>query len=248
MEWQRLEVWRLLRAGEVRVVRVSLRESEPVLGLLSTAELERLRGIRHEEAARQFGVMRGMLRRCLGAELGVPPIHVPLLSTPRGTRPRLDAACDLSFSVSHSGEWGLLAFARGRAVGVDVETMRPDRDVMPVARRFFGAEEAAHLAALSPAAQAQAFYSYWVCKEAVLKGEGLGVAGGLDRVRIAPDGPGWREAVVAGSEGTAWRVCGIPLQAGMLGAVAVGGGEAVELELYEADGGDVLLDSSGQGV
>jgi len=28
----------------------------------------------------------------------------------------------------------------------------------------------------------------------------------------------------------------------------VGGGEPVELELYDADGGDVLLDSSGQGV
>ena len=47
--------------------------------------------------------------------------------------------CSLRFNLSHSGEMVLYAVARGRELGVDLETIRPDFAVDGIARRFFAA-------------------------------------------------------------------------------------------------------------
>src|ERR1700692_4840952 len=44
---------------------------------------------------------------------------------------------DIEFNISHSGDVALLAFARHRELGVDVEKVREDFEHETIARRFF---------------------------------------------------------------------------------------------------------------
>jgi 4'-phosphopantetheinyl transferase len=106
-----------------------------------------------------------------------------------GTAPRLDAgpsgkprlATDpgrLSFNLSHSGGLALIAIAPGGIeVGVDVEHLRPRRDLTRLAERWLPADDAAAVAAAPPAGREAAFYAAWTCHEARVKCTGFGLAG-----------------------------------------------------------------------
>jgi phosphopantetheinyl transferase len=76
----------------------------------------------------------------------------------------------LRFNLSHSGDVALYAFAEDRAVGIDVEVARERRaDLVALARRAFGAEEAERLRALDPEARRREFFQAWARYEAELK-------------------------------------------------------------------------------
>jgi phosphopantetheinyl transferase len=104
------------------------------------------------------------------------------------------AAFDVN--VSHSGDLGLVAAARGCAVGVDVEHHRR-RDLERLAPRVFtDVEHADWRASPDPLA---AFYDRWVRKEALLKAIGTGLRD-LRAVAATPAPPGWTiEAIEIGT-------------------------------------------------
>ena len=119
----------------------------------------------------------------------------------------------------------LIAVALGQDVGVDLEQMRDKVAVVKLAERFYAPSEYQEILGRSGFDQVQQFYRYWVAKEAVLKGQGVGIlslheCGILTPVDAATchvflsDGaalqPGWT---------IRWLACG----AGWQGAVALGG-------------------------
>lgn len=89
-------------------------------------------------------------------------------------------------SVSHSGEWVVLALTRGTPVGVDVERVSPARDLEGLAGYTLGDPEQRVWERLSPADRVGAFFRYWARKEALLKATGLGLSGGMRRVLVSP--------------------------------------------------------------
>jgi 4'-phosphopantetheinyl transferase len=78
----------------------------------------------------------------------------------------------------------LLAVGDGMDLGVDLERRRFDIDPLSIAQYcFFGSE----LNAIEQAPQQDqrdTFLRYWVAKEAVLKGEGIGLGFPLDQFQI----------------------------------------------------------------
>ncbi|MGH7928214.1 MAG: 4'-phosphopantetheinyl transferase family protein, partial [Candidatus Binatia bacterium] len=100
----------------------------------------------------------------------------PLLSQP--------AANGLQFNLSHSHEIALIAVARGKAVGVDVEFVKRDFSFDEVAARFFTASEVAALFELPQSLRREAFFKCWTSKEAFLKAKATGLSGKLDEVRL----------------------------------------------------------------
>jgi 4'-phosphopantetheinyl transferase len=122
-------------------------------------------------------------------------------------KPRLAGRSDLDFSISHSGELALIAVARGRRVGADVERVRPRTDVLAIARGSLSARERRAIEALATdEARREAFFRCWTRKEAYLKALGVGLAGGLDtdpeqargwQIRSLPAPPGYMAAVAA---------------------------------------------------
>jgi 4'-phosphopantetheinyl transferase len=120
-------------------------------------------------------------------------------------KPRLAGRSELDFSLSHSGELALIAVARGRLVGADVERVRPRTDVLAIARGSLSARERQTVESMeTDAARRAAFFRCWTRKEAYLKGLGTGLAGGLD---TDPDeDPGWEVHSLAAPPGYAAAV------------------------------------------
>lgn len=130
----------------------------------------------------------------------------------------------LEFNLSHAGANILLAFARGQALGVDLEHSGRRVSWDGIAQRFFSAGEAAALRALSPAQQVPAFLRLWTHKEAVLKALGQGLAFGLHRVQFALDSEGCVSGLIhiAPEAGAVahWCVHALAPAPGLIGALA----------------------------
>lgn len=89
-------------------------------------------------------------------------------------------------SVSHSGEWVVLALTEGVPVGVDVERISPTRDLEGLAGYSLAEAEQDVWRQLDGQRRTDAFFGYWARKEALLKATGLGLSGGLRRVTVSP--------------------------------------------------------------
>jgi 4'-phosphopantetheinyl transferase len=176
--------------------------------LLAPGERERAARFRQPEHGRRFAAGRGMLRTLLGRHLDAPPAQIAFETNPYG-KPRLAGALQgagLEFNLSHSRDVALFAFARGRAVGVDVEVLRPDFGGLAIARRFFAPGEVRRLEALPEAARVRAFFECWTRKEACVKARGDGLFHALESFE-AGFGPGCPAAILhPPDEARRWRV------------------------------------------
>lgn len=148
---------------------------------------ERLRAMRFQRSADRasFVAGRAALRRELGGELGISPTAVVIGQTAWG-RPRLPAglADDLDFNVTHSGGHVAIAVARGRRVGVDIESVTMERDLELLIREVMGSREQARLARLDGLERTHTFYECWTRKEALVKAFGIGISYPLRAIDI----------------------------------------------------------------
>jgi 4'-phosphopantetheinyl transferase len=189
---------------------VDERTAMALRGHLASDESERLERLRDPDVGRRWLVSRGALREILGAELGVSPASVRLRLGDHG-RPRLDSdgvPGDLDFNLSHSGELALIAVAHGGLrVGVDVERLRPGRNPLRVADRYFSPDEVAALGAAGAAERPHEFLRYWTAKEALAKGLGLGLRAPPGELELTRDADrsltpmradGWNLTEIAG--------------------------------------------------
>ena len=171
LEESQVHVWRLPRRALARTL-----DKDGIL--VSAAEQAQSERIRRVGARAESLAGWAFLREVVSLYLAVPPQELVFDFDPRG-KPALvkeQNPGDLRFSLSHSGGTLLVAVARGREVGVDVETIRPDRPHLDLARRFFSSEEAKVLAALPARVRPFAFTSAWTRKEAYLKATGEGIS------------------------------------------------------------------------
>jgi phosphopantetheinyl transferase len=120
---------------------------------------------------------RRALRAILGAYLGEDPDAVALTVGERG-KPALASGGPLSFNLSHSGGLALVAVgAGGVEIGVDVERLRPRRDLVRLAARWLPEDDATAVAAASEADRERVFYAAWTRHEARTKCTGSGLSG-----------------------------------------------------------------------
>jgi 4'-phosphopantetheinyl transferase len=161
--------------------------------LLAGAERRRACRFAFARQRGRFIVARARLRRLLGARLGVRPEVVELVYGAHGKpalAPRF-AGADLHFNVAHCDDVVVYAFATGREIGVDIESVRPVPGGDAVAARFFSRREREAYRALQPGDRPLGFFNCWTRKEAFLKALGDGLSHPLDRfdVSLAPGEP-----------------------------------------------------------
>lgn len=154
--------------------------------LLSADERERVRRFRRVADVKRSIIGRGYLRILLGWAIGLRAEELQFEYGEFG-KPSLAArhGSELQFSVSHSGNLVLIALARGRSVGVDVEMVRTDMDVTELATRFFSIAESEKLLALTGLALYEAFFACWTRKEAYVKAMGRGILLPLNTFEVA---------------------------------------------------------------
>lgn len=137
---------------------------------LSHDEMARYRGFQRAERARQFLVGRYLLRQHLALHLGISAAEVPLIEQANNA-PYLHllGTETLGFSISHSREWIACGIRTDAKIGLDIEVIDRQRDVLALAAHSFDAQQNAALHALSTAEQSEYFYRCWVAQEAHLK-------------------------------------------------------------------------------
>jgi 4'-phosphopantetheinyl transferase len=227
-----LETQIVLPENEVHLWRIdlaSVASSEERWKEFLTEE-ERSRAARfHFSRDRQhFTATRALLRIVLAGYANSNPAKLQLEYASNGKPSfRRSATQDsVEFNVSHSGEIAMLAFTRGRALGVDVEYLRDNFDHEAIARRFFSEHEQHQLATLPQAERYQAFFRCWTRKEAYIKAEGVGLSLPLHQFDVSLR-PGETNALLAtrpdGSEATKWSLQEIPAAEGYVAALCVRG-------------------------
>lgn len=180
-----------LPTDEVHVWRVPLEPGAAALArlepLLAPDERARADRFRFPEHRRAFVAGRGAQREILARYTGRAPAAISYVVSLYGKLSLLDAggAEGIRFNVSNAGELALVALARGRELGVDLEALRPMPDGIDIARRFFSAPENAVFAALAEDEREAAFFRCWTRKEAVVKAVGEGLSMPLDRFDVA---------------------------------------------------------------
>jgi 4'-phosphopantetheinyl transferase len=177
-----------LRGDTVHVWRADLSRLSDRSEMLCSQEHERANRLLDRQAAILWKRGRGLLRELLGSYLGLAPETLRFVVGPYG-KPKLELdehQLDLpipAFNLSHSGTLAVYAFTCGGEVGVDVQLPRPQLDELAIAARVFGADCAAQLTELEPAARARAFLRAWVRHEASLKWQGIGIGTAATRER-----------------------------------------------------------------
>jgi 4'-phosphopantetheinyl transferase len=195
---------------------------------LHPGERERAARLRFVAHRRRFIVARAFLRTLLGAHLGTAPTEVALRSGPRG-KLFLAAPQDrsgLCFNLSHSADLALVAIARGRRLGVDVELLRAMPNALRLGQRFFASEERLALAALTAADRDRGFFAAWTRKEAYLKalGDGLAVPLSSFAVNLVANEPAqFIAGPPARRTGESWSLLAVHPAPGYSGALAVAG-------------------------
>ena len=216
-------------------------EIGPLSGILSLDERARAARFLFERDRHRFAICRTALRMVLGQCLAEAPERLVFRYGDHG-KPELDAAWSergIDFNVAHSGEWGLIAVAQGRRIGIDIEQVRAGVAGPQIARRYFSPAEVAELESLPEEWQEEAFFRCWTRKEAYLKAVGCGIAGGLHsfQVSLSPREPPALVADINDAAASArWQMADVLLPAGYLGALvvetaAVGGGNPPSREL-----------------
>ncbi len=152
---------------------------------LCPGEQVRAQGIRSAARRAEFIATRTALRRILAYHLDVAPPAIEFDATSRG-KPflRLPAGTGIEFNVSHGAGLACIALGRERAIGVDVEKVRPRTALSRLAARFFTMNEQRRLAGVSEAERLRRFYEIWCRKEAVLKALGAGITSPLDKLDV----------------------------------------------------------------
>lgn len=209
--------------------RVSLDESQPPKfeSLLDDDERNRAARFRFQEHRNRFIVARGALRTILGGYLQAEPAALQF-SYGRYGKPALAegfAANAVSFNLSHSGEFMLMAVTRGREVGVDTELINQEFVTSEVAEKFFSRREILSLRSRPEHLQTEAFFNCWTRKEAYIKARGEGLTLPLDQfdVSLEPSGASLLDNRISPGEVSRWSLQELHPAPGYCAAVAVEG-------------------------
>jgi 4'-phosphopantetheinyl transferase len=175
----------------VHVWAMSLRVAgEPfrrLAAVLSREERQRAVSFRFDRDRNRFMTSHGMTRLILARYLGAQPAEIEFQPGAHG-KPFLagnGARDGLQFNLTHCQDLALLAVARDREVGIDLERVRPLEDASELAAHFCSQRENAEFQSLPPAEREAAFFRLWTCKEAWLKAVGDGIGTSLDKVEVA---------------------------------------------------------------
>lgn len=227
-----------LDAGEVHLWLADLDPPTERLGELAAAlspdEWARAARFRRARDRDRWVAARGTMRFILARYAGGDPAALAFgracaCGDPRCAhadgKPILANDPTIGFSLSHSDGRALLAVARGRRVGADLECDRRTAELLPLARAICAPAELAALPA-QEAPRARALLALWTRKEAYLKARGLGLLLPPQDVVFAslPDGAARLISVAGdGAEAARWAVRDVACGPGYVGALVVEG-------------------------
>ena len=179
---------RKLADDEVHVWHIALDLPEnaiaPLLELLDAEERNRAARFKFPAPRNQFVVSHAFVRSVLGRYLQIDARDIRFRASDHG-KPEITEG-DLRFNLSHTEGAAVVAIARRRPVGVDVEKIRTNLEPLELANRFFSRQEADWLSGQSEPQRVAAFFACWTAKEAYIKACGGGLSIPLAGFSVIP--------------------------------------------------------------
>lgn len=154
--------------------------------LLSVDETKKAGRFRFKRDKNCFIITRGILRMLISSYLKTNPEDLNFKYTSFG-KPYLAIENQLKFNISHSGNMAVFAFFQGTEIGVDIEKIKNDFNVLELAQNFFSKTEIIALEKQSIESLPKAFFRCWTRKEAFIKAEGSGLSFPLDQFAVSLD-------------------------------------------------------------
>jgi 4'-phosphopantetheinyl transferase len=206
-------------------------DQSPTLGdweLLDAEESQRARRFVDCRDRDRFVRAHTGMRRLLGSYAQVAPAEIRFTKNVHG-KPEIATPPDsgrIHFNLTHSMDTAVLAVSAEYALGVDIEAPRPIDS--QVARKYFSAMERQTLQDLPPEMWLRGFFRCWTSKEALLKGEGVGLRIPLDSFDVEADPR--RSSALLGAlprvkMRSDWKLLELQPACGITGTLAIQSGE-----------------------
>jgi len=141
---------------------------------LSSDEQSRAAEFAFEKDRAVFVAAHALLRYALGLIFEADKIRFRVDTY---GKPVLDLPIDhdVHFNLSHTRGMAVCAICRGCHVGVDVEEINHNVDIVTLAREYFAAAEHQLVVATPSENRAETFFRLWTLKEAMVKAIGTGL-------------------------------------------------------------------------
>lgn len=201
--------------GSIGVVWLELDQPPEVVDelglLLDPDEQQRVARLVHPLDRSRATVRLARRRQVLADLFSLAPEQVDTHPLENG-QPRAVASTGetLFISASHCEDVGLVAVARDRKVGVDVEATHELPDPDHFAQWMAAVEELHEINELAVAERTAACLRLWTRKEAYSKATGEGIGDGMHRVRVPLDPDAWAQPFDPLSNGLAWLLFELP--------------------------------------
>lgn len=214
-----------LRVFRVPLVAHGVQPHDPLH--LSSEERLRAARLRKPRDRLRYAVSHSCLRAILAAFTGMTPEGIHIARTKAG-KPYLDGdVCPpVRFSLSHSGDWAIIALSSLWPVGVDVERVRSRIEAAALVERCFSAAEREVFRKIPLEEQTRRFYQAWVRKEAYVKARGDGIPDRLSSFSVSfddhPENGLLQDARDPGAR-SRWTLRDVAIADGYVAAVAVKG-------------------------
>jgi 4'-phosphopantetheinyl transferase len=176
IEQPKIKLW----LGEIAGTDASYRQHWQ---LLDHAEQHHAHAISNEQLHKRYVEIHAKLRIVLANATNSAPEQLRIHKAEYG-KPYLPDYPDLAFNLSHTTDKMVIAVAYNCALGVDIEQCKPRKNLAALVDKCFAEEEKAYWQQLPESQQTQAFYQFWVRKEAFVKATGRGIALGLNKCVI----------------------------------------------------------------
>jgi 4'-phosphopantetheinyl transferase len=229
-----------LEANHVHVWRAHVPSAQSVLARLNSTlsgdEQARASQFYFRTDRTRFVVGRGALRSILSIYLDTQTENIAFRYGSHG-KPAVSApadATDIYFNLSHSKDWTVLAVARARAVGIDIEHVRSNFDYEEMAALVFSERDRRIFDGIPAHAKLRSFFDAWTGKEAYVKTVGKGLSFPLSEIEgtlRAYDAPPV-SLVSSVSDAGCWSLRTLDVAEGYSGSLVVAG-EVSELRCLE---------------
>lgn len=193
--------------------------------VLDDSERARAAALLSPRDRQRFTVAHGALRIMAGRERDTPAAALTWISGRYGKPELAPPWSGLHTSLSHSPDMIATAVSTGRPVGVDIQHLAPDLEVVRLSGRFFPPDEASYVAAGQDACtRADRFAHLWVRKEAAVKAAGGRIWANL-KIEVRD-----RDVVSCAEPASAYRVADVTAPASFRAAVALAGAAPFDVD------------------
>lgn len=170
----------------INMDQVTIKTLQHFYNTLSTDEQQRVSKFKFVKDRTTFAIARASLRTLSGKYLNMDPKEIKFHYGKFG-KPQFHHTTSLKFNVSHSGNNVIIGFVQDYDVGVDVEEIKDNPDLLDIAKQFFSKSEVAALEEIPTTDRYNAFYRCWTRKEAFIKAKGNGLSYPLDSFSVSLD-------------------------------------------------------------